>query len=227
MGEAAITDVVTIDGPAGAGKSTVARRAAERLGYAFLDTGAMYRAATWRALEHNAPLDDPEALANVTREMDLDMRSEDKVIVDGVDVTQAIRSPEVTRNIHYLADNQAVRDVIVAQQRRIGAKGPTVAEGRDIGTIVFPKARCKIYLDASPEERARRRAGDMEAAGHAVDLDELAREIRERDERDRNRAVAPLVRADDAVEIDTTGMTPDETVDTVVALVEAAWGTVS
>ena len=225
MGVSAISDVVTIDGPAGAGKSTVARRAAERLRFAFLDTGAMYRAATWRALHLKVPLTDADALATVTREMQLEMRDDNTVLVDGVDVSQAIRTPEVTRCIHHLADNPLVRDVIVAQQRAIASQRPTVAEGRDMGTIVFPDAACKIYLDASPEERARRRAIDMEAAGHAVDPDELAQEIRDRDERDHNRTVAPLRPADDAIEVDTTGMTPEETVDVIVALVEATRGT--
>lgn len=225
MGGSSITDVVTIDGPAGAGKSTVARRAAERLNFAFLDTGAMYRAATWRALNLNVPLTDDDALATVTREMQLEMRDDQTVLVDGIDVSQAIRTPEVTRCIHHLADNPAVRAVIVAQQRAIASHRPTVAEGRDMGTIVFPDATCKIYLDASPEERARRRAIDMEAAGHAVDAEELAQEIRERDERDHNRTVAPLRPADDAIEVDTTGMTPEETVDVIVALVEATRGT--
>ncbi len=227
MGGRTITDVVTIDGPAGAGKSTVARCAAERLGYAFLDTGAMYRAATWRAMHLGVPLTDDVALATVAREMNLDMAEGNSVLVDGVDVSAAIRAPDVTRSIHYLADNTNVRETMVAHQRRIAALGPTVAEGRDMGTIVFPEAACKIYLDASPEERANRRAEDMKAAGHSVDIEKLAGEIRERDERDRNRTVAPLRPADDAIEVDTTGMTPDETVDAIVALVEAVKGTAS
>ncbi len=227
MGDESITDVVAIDGPAGAGKSTVARRVAKRLGYAFLDTGAMYRAATWRALHLGVALTDDDALAKVALEMNLDMTDGRTIRVDGADVSEAIRTPEVTRNIHYLADNPAVREVIVAQQRRIASARPTVAEGRDMGTIVFPEAVCKIYLDATPEERAKRRLGDLESAGHEVDPDELAREIRDRDERDRNRTVAPLRPADDAIEVDTTGMTPDETVDAIVALVNVTRGTAS
>jgi len=187
----------------------------------------MYRAATWRTLHLNVSFDDHDALATVAREMVLEMTDGNTVLVDGVDVSEAIRTPEVTDSIHHLADLQAVRDVIVAQQRRIAAQGPTVAEGRDMGTIVFPDAACKIYLDASPEERARRRAGDLEAAGHEVNLEELAQSIRDRDERDRNRTVAPLRPADDAIEVDTTGMTPEETVDAIIALVEATRGTAS
>jgi CMP/dCMP kinase len=216
-----ITEVVAIDGPAGAGKSTVARRVAERLGYRFLDTGAMYRAATWRALHLETPFDDVEGLEAVARDMNLAM-NEQTIRVDGTDVTEAIRTPEVTRHIHYLADQPGVREVMAAQQRRIAAQAPTVAEGRDMGTIVFPNARCKIFLEASPEERAKRRAEEFEAKGESVDIDALAQEIRERDERDRNRTAAPLIAADDAVIVDTTDMTIDETVDAIVAIVEGS-----
>jgi len=227
MGENSITEVVTIDGPAGAGKSTVARRAAKRLGYAFLDTGAMYRAATWRAMHLNVSLTDTEALSRSTREMHLELVDDNTVRVDGVDVSDAIRTREVTQYIHRLADLPGVRETIVAEQRRIAANRPTVAEGRDMGTVVFPQASCKIFLDASPEERAHRRAEELKAAGQQVDIGDLAQEIRERDERDRNRAVAPLRPADDAIEVDTTGMTLEESIDTVIALVEATRETAS
>ena len=221
----AITEVVAIDGPAGAGKSTVARRAAQQLGYAFLDTGAMYRAATWWAMDQRIDLDDPEALAGAVRRMPLEIREQDgrpQVIVDGRDVTQAIRSPEVTRRIDKLAGLPGVRVHLVARQRAAGARGPTVAEGRDIGTVVFPKAKCKIYMTASLDERARRRAADLEAQGRAVDLDALREEIRARDNESLTRRESPLRRAEDAILVDTTSMTLDQVVDRVVELARAA-----
>ncbi len=209
------TQIVAIDGPAGAGKSTVARRVAAQLGYAFLDTGAMYRAATWRALKHCVDLDNPQALAASTEAMDLvidETPDGQRVLVDGEDVTQAIRTPEVTRLIFKLDQNSAVRRTLVELQRRFGERQPTVAEGRDIGTVVFPRAKCKIFLDASLECRTQRRAGELEKAGMPVDLDRLRAEIHERDEKSRNRADSPLRRADDAVPVDSSGMTIDEVV---------------
>ncbi len=214
-------NIVAIDGPAGAGKSTIARKVAEKLGYAFLDTGAMYRAATWRAMHLGIDLDDSEALAESTAAMNLDLREEHGnqiVRVDGHDVTEAIRSPEVTRNIHKLDRSRGVRDRLVELQRAIGSRGPTVAEGRDIGTVVFPAAACKVYLDASLQERARRRAEEYVRKGIAVDEDTLTEEIRVRDEKDMTREIAPLRRAENATVVDTTNMTPDEVVDAIVAL---------
>ena len=216
-----IRDVVAIDGPAGAGKSTVARRVAEVLGYAFLDTGAMYRAATWLAVSEGIDLDDPAALAASTRAMAFDLSVEDeaqRVMVNGQDVTTAIRSPEITRQIHKLDGIRAVRAHLVDLQRSFAAKGPTVAEGRDIGTVVFPKAKCKVYMDASLAQRARRRIEELMARGVAVDSDALCEEIRVRDEKNMTREESPLRRADDAVLIDTTALTLDQVVDKVAAL---------
>lgn len=216
-----LTQVVAIDGPAGAGKSTVAQRAAKALNMAFLDTGAMYRAATWRALHHAVDLDDGEALSASTAAMDLDLRKEGdglRVFVDGQEVTGAIRTQEVTRVIYKLDQNPEVRAHLVRLQREFAVDRPTVAEGRDMGSVVFPSARCKIYMEASLEERTRRRIRDLEAQGITVDFDELRNEIHERDEMSRNRAVAPLRRAADAVYLDTTGLTLEEAVDRVVAL---------
>ena len=215
------TQIVAIDGPAGAGKSTVARRVATALGFAFLDTGAMYRAATWRALRHGINLDDPAALAASTAAMDLVIEETpegQRVLVDGEDVTRAIRTPEVTRLIFKLDQNSDVRRTLVELQRRFGERQPTVAEGRDIGTVVFPRAKCKIFLDASLECRTLRRAADLEKAGTPVDLHKLREEIHERDEKSRNRADSPLRRADDAVDVDTSGMTVDEVVTTLARL---------
>lgn len=216
-----ITQIVAIDGPAGAGKSSTARRVAEALGFAFLDTGAMYRAATWWALHQGIDLNDAEALAKSTSAMQLDLSEQNGrqcVRVGGMDVTDAIRTPEVTRLIFKLDQNSMVRRCLVDLQREAGAKRPTVAEGRDIGTIVFPKARCKIYLDASLDERTRRRARELEAKGSAVDAAALRAEIHDRDEKARNRADSPLRQADDAVLVDTTYLSPDEVVADIVRL---------
>lgn len=215
------TDIIAIDGPAGAGKSTIAREVARALGYAYLDTGAMYRAATWWAIAQNVDLDDGDALARATRAMHLELRDSPhgtQVFVDGQDITAAIRTPEVTRCIAKLDHNPEVRAHLVELQRQIGSQRPTVCEGRDIGTVVFPNARCKIYLDASLEERARRRAREFDLKGVAYDPEALREEIRIRDEKDTTRNVAPLRKADDAVEVDTTGMTPREVVDTIVRI---------
>ncbi|HPC15323.1 MAG TPA: single-stranded-DNA-specific exonuclease RecJ [Candidatus Hydrogenedentes bacterium] len=221
---AAIHDIVAIDGPAGAGKSTVARRTAAALGYAFLDTGAMYRAATWRALHHGVDLDDPSATAASTRAMRLEMpvvEGIQRIWVDGCDVTEAIRTPDITRMVCKLDQNADVRAPLVALQRAFGAKQPTVAEGRDMGTVVFPDARCKIYLDASIEARTRRRAAELRQKGLPVNEAELREEIRIRDEQAMTRAVSPLRRADDAVYLDTTNLTIDEVVEKIVALVKS------
>ena len=220
-----ITHIIAIDGPAGAGKSSVAKEVARILGYAFLDTGSMYRAATWRALELGIDLDDSAALAASTAGMALEMDEGPAglfVKVDGCDVSEAIRSPEVTRQIYRLDQNREVRAHLVALQRAYGAKGPTVAEGRDIGTVVFAKARCKVYLDASVDERTRRRTADLAAKGIEVDVEALREEIRERDEKSMTRKESPLRRADDAVLVDTTYMTQQQVVERIVSLARAA-----
>jgi len=222
-----ITKIVAIDGPAGAGKSTVARLVAHALGFAFLDTGAMYRAATWHALHQGVDMDDAGALASATCSMPLEMHwghDGQEVRVDNVDITNQIRSPEVTRAIYKLDQVPAVREHLVRIQRTYGAKSPTVAEGRDIGTVVFPKAKCKIFLDASLEERARRRAKDLAAKGITVDMAQLCKEIHERDEKNCNRSVSPLRKAHDAVAIDTSAMSIAEVVDRIVRLARARLG---
>lgn len=209
--------VVAIDGPAGAGKSTVARRVAARLDYAFLDTGAMYRAATWRALRHGIPLTDRNRLIESTRAMRLEFDG-GKVKVDGEDATEGIRTAEVTRSIRALDGIPEVRAHLGALQRELGASRPTVAEGRDMGTVIFPDAYCKVYLDAGIEERARRRAAQMHRADAPVNVDEVLQEIRARDQNDQTREAAPLRAAPDAHRIDTTGLSIDEVVERIVAL---------
>jgi len=219
-----ITEVVAIDGPAGAGKSTVARRVAQVLGFRFLDTGAMYRAATWYAVEQQTDLDAPEAAAAVTRAMPLRLEETTqglRVWVGNTDISDAIRSPEITRQIYRLDQNPMVRARLVELQREFAAVGPTVAEGRDMGTVVFPKAKCKIFLEAALDERARRRVRDLEAQGRPADYEALRKEIEQRDERTRTRAAAPLRCAEGAVLVDTTSMTVDEAVNEIVRLARA------
>ena len=220
-----LVDIVAIDGPAGAGKSSAARESARRLGMRFLDTGAMYRAATWWAMYSHVDLANPKALAEATCRMPLELIEKNGsllVKVGDTDVSQAIRTPEVTRSIRHLDGVPAVRAHLVQLQRDFAAKGPTVAEGRDMGTVVFPKARCKVFLDASIGERAHRRALEMEKFGAAVDRAALEAEIAARDDNDRNRAVAPLRPAPDAVLVDTTGKSLDEVVAEIVRLARAA-----
>jgi cytidylate kinase len=196
--------VIAIDGPAGAGKSTVARAAAERLGFTYLDTGAMYRAVAAAA----AGGGDAAEIARAAR-----IELGERVTLDGEDLTERIREPWVSEAASRVSSDAAVREALVEQQRRILADGDWVAEGRDIGTVVAPEAEVKVYLTADPAERARRRATELGA-----DPDVVLREQAMRDERDRNRAVAPLVAAPDAVPVDTTGLTLEEVVDQIVTL---------
>jgi cytidylate kinase len=193
--------VIAIDGPAGAGKSTVARATAERLGFTYLDSGAMYRAVALRG-------GDP---ATVTREARLELG--ERITLDGEDVTEQIREPWVSEAASRVASDPAVREALVEQQRRILTEGDWVAEGRDIGTVVAPGAEVKVFLTADPAERARRRAAELGTDEHVV-----LREMVLRDERDRNREVSPLVAAPDAVSVDTTGLTLDEVVEQIVML---------
>ena len=219
--------VIAIDGPAGSGKSTVARSLARRLGLRFLDSGAMYRAVTWKALDEGVDLADEPAVAAVADAMHLEMSCSPEgatVRVDGTDVTEAIRDPELTANVVYIARAPTVRERVSAWQRRIGQDGGIVAEGRDLTTVVFRDADVKFYLDASPDERAKRRALELKAKGLDVDLDRVREEIIERDRTDVERDVAPLRRADDAICIDTTGLTIEQTVAKLVDEVTARTG---
>jgi len=216
-----ITQVVAIDGPAGAGKSTVARRVADALGFAFLDTGASYRAATWLAMQQGIDWDDLAALEATVATMELTLDASQhppRVTVNGEDVTRAIRARELTGNIHRIADRPELRAHLVALQRDLARPRPTVAEGRDMGTVVFPGARCKVYLDASVEERARRRAAELQAAGHEADEAAIQEEIAARDARDRARPVGALIQAQDAIPVDTTGKGIEEVVEEICAL---------
>ena len=215
------TKIIAIDGPVGTGKSTVAKEVARRMGFAFLDTGAMYRAATWRALHLGLSLDDAPALAESTRAMKLEICENEngqQVLVDGHDVTDAIRTPEITKLIYKLDQEPAVRRHLVALQQSFGEMQPTVAEGRDIGTVVFPKAKCKIYLDASVDVRAERRALQMEEKGMTVDRDQLKADIADRDHKSMTRADSPLRQAEDAILVDTSHLTIEEVVERLLSL---------
>lgn len=215
------TRVIAIDGPAGAGKSTVARGVADALGFGFLDTGATYRAATWLAMQAGADWDDPVTLEALVAGMAIEMDTRTHpvaVTVNGQDVTEAIRTPELTRNIHRIADQPALRAHLVALQRELARARPVVAEGRDMGTVVFPQARLKIYLDASVEERARRRCAELRGRGHEVDEETIRADIADRDARDRARPVGALQQAADAVRVDTAGKSVAEVIAEICAL---------
>lgn len=209
--------IITIDGPAGAGKSSVARRLAKRLGFRFLDTGAMYRAVALAGHRRGIDLADTQALARLAAELVIDV-DEQRVLLDGEDVTQTIRTSQITALTHYAADNALVRRVLVKLQRAAAAGKNVVTEGRDQGTIVFPQAECKIYLDASPEERARRRMQDLRARGETPEFAEVLAQQEQRDQRDRSRPVGPLILAEDAEVVVTDGLEPDEVVDRLEAL---------
>lgn len=211
--------VVAVDGPSGAGKGTVARAAARALGYRHVDTGAMYRAVAWKALSAQVALDAGEVVAALAREAVFDL-SDGHTHVDGHDVSAAIRTPEIDTAAAAVARSPAVRTVLVARQRAMGEGGGVVMEGRDIGTVVFPDADVKIYLDAAPEERARRRAADVaHTGGRPLDIAHVAEGMAARDKSDSTRRVAPLMRAPDAIYIDTTGVFIDDVVEQVLALV--------
>jgi cytidylate kinase len=216
--------IIAIDGPVGSGKSSVARRVAELLGYTYLDSGAMYRALGWKALQRGVPLDAPEsaaqleALAASTR-IDLEASAEGlRVLLDGADVTQEIRRPEVSQAASKVAVIPGVRRLLVAEQQRAGRDGGVVMEGRDIGTVVFPRADLKIFLDASVEVRAERRWREHQQKGDAIDLARTIEEVRLRDRRDREREASPLVQAPDAVLVDNSAMDVDETARLIVLL---------
>ncbi len=209
--------IITIDGPAGVGKSSVAREVARRLGFQYLDTGAMYRAVTWLALQNGVDPADAEAVERLAREMDYSTDGE-RVLVNGQDVTSRIRDPEVTRAVSTVADHPGVREHLVRLQREIASRGDYVCEGRDQGSVVFPDAELKIFLTASPEERAKRRWLQLLDSGISATYEQILQEQIERDQRDASRPVGALRKAPDAIEVVTDGKSFDEVVDELVQL---------
>ncbi|MBX3414991.1 MAG: (d)CMP kinase [Pirellulales bacterium] len=212
--------IVTIDGPAGAGKSTAARALAARLGFRFLDTGAMYRAVALAAVRRGLSWDDPDALVRLARGVSIAIDQE-RILLDGDDVSQAIRTAEITAVTRYAANNPGVREHLVSLQRRAAGHDNIVTEGRDQGTVVFPDAACKIFLTASPEERARRRQAEMAQRGDAPTLAEVLARQNERDASDAARDVGPLRAADDAIEVLTDGLSFEQVIDRLEALVRS------
>ncbi len=219
-----IPSTIAIDGPAASGKSTLGRRLADALGYLFFDTGVMYRAVTWAALQRGIPISDEAAVTALAESVQIDVRPASRqdgrpcdVLLDGVDVTWETRRPEVDANVSPVSAYAGVRRALTAQQRRIGLRGRVVMVGRDIGTVVLPEAELKIYLDASAEERARRRYLELIQRGEQADYEQVLAGVRRRDEIDSGRAVAPLRPAEDAIILDSDKLTADE----VFARVEA------
>ena len=214
--------VVAIDGPAGAGKSTIAKLVAEKLGYAYIDTGAMYRSVAWKFLQTGKDFDE-DLISTLAKTMVIEFKPEasvNRVFVDGAEVTEAIRSTEVTANVSRVAAIGAVREAMVAQQRRMGESGGVLMDGRDIGTVVFPKAQLKIFLTASVEERALRRYKELRAKGQDVDLAQLKEDIASRDKQDSERAISPLRQAEDALLLDTSHMNIEQVTAKILQLVE-------
>lgn len=212
--------IIAIDGPSGAGKGTVARALAGALGYRHVDIGAMYRAVGWKALQEGISLDKEDEVVSLASRSRIDV-TDPHVLVDGTDVTRLIRTPEIDRAAAAVARLPRVRAVLVDAQRRLGAGGGVVMEGRDIGTVVFPAADIKIFLDATPEERARRRAADPAHSNVPAALSDVATLLTERDRLDRTRSASPLYAAPDAVVIDTTGKSVDAVVEEVMRVVRA------
>ena len=216
--------IIAIDGPSGAGKGTVARALAARLGYRHVDTGAMYRAVAWKATQEGIDLSDEAAVAALGERATFDVEA-GRISIDGHDVRAAIRTPEIDKAAASVARHPSVRRVLVARQREFGAGGGVVMEGRDIGTVVFPHADVKIYLDASPEERARRRAADpAHTSSKTSQLSEVATALAERDKSDSTRAVSPLAIAPDATVVDTTGVSVEDVIERVLSVIEARRG---
>jgi cytidylate kinase len=213
---ASTLSLIAIDGPSGVGKSTTARRVAARLGWQYLDTGAMYRAAALALQRAGTALEDRPALERLLASLDL-AQADGRMYLAGEDVSEAIRGPEVTRLVTPVSADARVRDVLVEQQRRIGHRGGWVVDGRDIATVVFPGACCKVFLTASPEARARRRFLELQAKGQSPDFDAVLADLQRRDRADSTRAASPLRQADDAVELDSSDLSLEQVVDRIVA----------
>lgn len=227
MNESSKRLTIAIDGPAGAGKSTVAKAVAAALNYVYIDTGAMYRAVTFECLEQGVDVADPEAVSSAVARMRLRLEPaspEPRVFVDGVDVTDAIRQPKVGEAVSHVAQAPAVREALVRIQRQMGEMGGVVMDGRDIGTVVLPAAEVKVFLTAAEEERAARRHAELVARGERITYEEVLEALRRRDALDRSRAVAPLRKASDAVEVDSTGRSVESVVAEILRLCQERGG---
>ncbi|MCU0243081.1 MAG: (d)CMP kinase [Vicinamibacteria bacterium] len=214
--------VIAIDGPSGAGKSTTGRKLAERLAYTYIDTGAMYRAMALKSLRAGVDPSDDAALAALATETRIELTDGGtRVRLDGVDVSSDIRTREISLLASRISAHPAIRRDMVARQRELGRAGGVVLDGRDIGTVVFPDAEVKIFIDAAPRARAERRHQELQAAGRASDVDQVEREIRARDQADSTRADSPLRRADDAYSLDTTALSIEQVQDACLAIIQA------
>ncbi|MCL1816010.1 MAG: (d)CMP kinase [Clostridiales bacterium] len=215
---------IAIDGPAGAGKSTVARLVADRLGYLYIDTGAMYRALAWLAIKRGLAYDDEQALVRLAQETRIELINADgdhRVYCGGEDITLAIREAKVGNAASPISAIAGVREALVAEQQRLGKEGCVVMDGRDIGTKVLPQAKCKIFLTASLEERSRRRTLELQTKGLIIDVAEVSRDIKERDRRDSSRVASPLMQADDAVLLDSSNLNIEQVVQKILQLAGA------
>lgn len=213
------TITIAIDGPAGAGKSTLARRLASRLGFLYIDTGAMYRAVALWARRLGVPWDDPQRLEQLARESRIELTPDGKVLLNGEDVTESIRDPEISEGASRVSAIPGVRRALVEKQQQMGRDSSVVMEGRDIGTVVFPQAEVKIFLDATPEERTRRRLKDLAARGIPAAFDQVLADILRRDQRDSTRADSPLCQAPDAIYLDSTGLDEDQVEQAILRIV--------
>ncbi|PID16650.1 cytidylate kinase [Sporosarcina sp. P34] len=214
---------IAIDGPAAAGKSTIAKLVAKKLGYTYIDTGAMYRAITYKVLQNNIDLHNEEDISKLIAQTEIELQPDEhvqKVLLDGIEVTDAIRSHEVTTNVSAIAALTTVRELLVAKQQSLAAESSVVMDGRDIGTAVLPEAELKIFMTASVEERAQRRLLEEQKRGMKSDYETLKREISERDQADSEREISPLKKAEDAITIDTTGKTIEEVTNSIVECAE-------
>lgn len=213
--------IIAIDGPAGAGKSTVARLVAKRLGYLYINTGAMYRAITMKALQNGIDLDNENALAKLAKDSRIDFKDGGScVILDGKDVSREIKTPEIDKQISTVVKHPHLREIMVKQQRDIGKQGNAVSEGRDLTTVVFPDAEVKIFLDASIKERTKRRYEELKQKGYDLDIAQVQNDTARRDESDKTREHGPLKLAQDAILLDTTDMTIEQVVESILVIVE-------
>ncbi|MCF6157160.1 MAG: (d)CMP kinase [wastewater metagenome] len=215
--------IIAIDGPAGSGKSTIARMLSKRLGFKYLDTGAMYRALTWKAMQKGVNLEDEDRLCRLADQTEIELQYKDgnlSVYVDGVDVTQEIRLPSITNNVHYISDARGIRQRMVKLQQGLAEREDVVAEGRDTGTVVFPDAEKKFFLDADVEERARRRYREFESSDKEISYKNVIRDIEIRDRRDTTRDNSPLKIGEDAIYIDTTDLTIEEVLNRMLKEIE-------